>query len=550
VIFTFTSIFKDKKMTTGSRFGVDAGHANYKWWALSCTSLGMLLAATNSGTLIIALPDLERSLHTSLLALVWVILAYLIAATVLVLMAGRLSDLFGRKRAYVGGFLLFALASLGAGFSGDATVLILWRILQGIGSAFLFANAAALVTDAFPKEELGLAMGANTMVAAIGLVLGPVLGGALVAIAWQWVFWFNVPFALGGAAWGALVLRELAKQDTARSYDVLGTSTFVLGLTGLVYGVSRGGISGWDDNLVIGALIVAAVLLPLWVVIERRSRAPMLDLALFKNRLFAAASAASFLNGLARFALMFLFVFYFQGAQGDSPITAGIKLIPLALGMLIASPIAGIYADRHGSRALASLGMLVTAAGLAGMTTLDVHTAYWQSGLWLAVVGVGSGMFNSPNTAAMMGVVPAHRRGIAAGARTLLQNTGAVLSIAFVLAIVTSAVPKATLFAVFSGLAQGLSAEKLAPFIENMHVALWVLAATSVLGAGVCLLRPNHASVTADADAATEADQRSAIRPWEEALADEAFVPGRDETVEGEREPSPLPGEGRLGVRA
>ena len=176
-----------------SRFGVAAAHENYKWWALSCTSLGMLLAATNSGTLIIALPDLERSLHTSLLALVWVILAYLIAATVLVLTAGRLSDLFGRKRAYVGGFLVFALASLGAGFSADATVLILWRVLQGIGSAFLFANAAALVTDAFPKEQLGLAMGANTMVAAIGLVLGPVLGGALVAISWHWVFWFNVP---------------------------------------------------------------------------------------------------------------------------------------------------------------------------------------------------------------------------------------------------------------------------------------------------------------------------------------------------------------------
>jgi EmrB/QacA subfamily drug resistance transporter len=532
-----------------SRFGVDAGHANYKWWALSCTSLGMLLAATNSGTLIIALPDLERSLHTSLLALVWVILAYLIAATVLVLMAGRLSDLFGRKRAYVGGFLVFALASLGAGFSGGATVLILWRILQGIGSAFLFANAAALVTDAFPKEQLGLAMGANTMVAAIGLVLGPVLGGALVAISWHWVFWFNVPFALGGALWGALILRELAKPDTVRGYDVLGTSTFVLGLTGLVYGVSRGGISGWNDSLVIGGLIVAAVLLPLWVAVERRSRAPMLDLGLFKNRLFAAASGAAFLNGLARFALMFLFVFYYQGAQGSSPIQAGIKLIPLALGMLIASPIAGVYADRHGSRALAAIGMLVTAAGLAAMTTLDVHTAYWQSGLWLFVVGVGSGMFNSPNTAAMMGVVPANRRGIAAGARTLLQNTGAVLSIAFVLAIVTSAVPKATLFAIFSGVAQGLSAEKLSPFISNMHVALWVLAATSLLGAGVCLLRPSHADVTADADAATAADQRSPIRPWEEALADEAFVPGRDETVVGER-PSTLPGDTQLGVRA
>jgi EmrB/QacA subfamily drug resistance transporter len=483
----------------GSRFGVAAGHEHYKWWALSCTSLGMLLAATNSGTLIIALPDLERSLHTSLLALVWVILAYLIAATVLVLMAGRLSDLFGRKRAYVGGFLLFALASLGAGFSPNATVLIIWRVLQGIGSSFLFANAAALVTDAFPREELGLAMGANTMVAAIGLVLGPVLGGALVAISWPWVFWFNVPLALAGAAWGGLILRELSKPDSVRGYDVLGTGTFVVGLTGLVLGVSRGGISGWNDPIVIGCLVAASVLLPLWVLIENRSPAPMLDLKLFRNRLFAAASAAAFINGLARFALMFLFVFYYQGAQGDSPITAGIKLIPLALGMLIASPIAGVYADRHGSRALAAIGMLVSAVGLAAMTTLQVHTPYWQSGLWLFIVGAGSGMFNSPNTAAMMGVVPPYRRGIAAGARTLLQNTGAVLSIAFVLAIVTSAVPKATLFAIFSGLAKGLSPEKLEPFIANMHVALWALAAVSLVGAGVCMLRPRHVARVAPA---------------------------------------------------
>jgi MFS family permease len=372
--------------------------------------------------------------------------------------------------------------------------LILWRVLQGIGSAFLFANAAALVTDAFPREQLGLAMGANTMVAAVGLVLGPVLGGALVAISWHWVFWFNVPFALAGAVWGALILRELAKPDLIRGYDVLGTSTFVLGLTGLVLGVSRGGLSGWNDGIVLGGLIAAATLLPAWVLIERHSRAPMLDLKIFRDRLFAAASAAAFINGLARFALMFLFVFYYQGAQGASPITAGIKLIPLALGMLIASPLAGIYADRHGSRALAALGMLVSAAGLAAMTTLQVHSAYWQSALWLLLVGLGSGMFNSPNTAAMMGVVPAHRRGVAAGARTLLQNTGAVLSIAFVMAVVTSAVPKATLFAIFSGLSKGLSPEKLAPFIANMHVALWVLAAVSFVGVFVCLLRPAHES--------------------------------------------------------
>ncbi len=475
------------------RPGVSAEHRHYKWWALSCTSLGMLLATVNSGTLIIALPDLERSLGTTLLQLVWVILAYMIASTVLVLTAGRLSDLFGRKRAYVGGFVVFALASLGAGFAADGTQLILWRVAQGVGGAFLFANAAALVTDAFPREQLGLAMGTNTMVAAVGLVLGPVLGGALVAISWHWVFWFNVPLGLAGALWGGLVLRELARRDPVRGLDLPGTAAFLAGLTGLVYGVSRGGISGWEDPLVIAGLLSAGVLLPLFVWIELRGHAPMLDLTIFENRMFAAATAAAFINGLSRFALLFVFVFYFQGAQGDDPITAGIKLTPMAIGMLISSPIAGAFADRHGSRGLAAAGMLVSAAALALMTTLQAHSPYWQSTLWLLLVGIGSGMFNSPNTAAMMGAVPSHRRGIAAGARTMLQNTGAVISIAFVLAIVTAAVPKPVLFKIFSGLASGLSDAKLAPFIANMHTALWVLAATSVVGAVVSLLRPRHA---------------------------------------------------------
>jgi EmrB/QacA subfamily drug resistance transporter len=455
----------------------------------------MLLATINSGTLIIALPDLERSLGTSLLQLVWVILAYMIASTVLVLTAGRLSDLFGRKKAYVGGFLLFTAASLGAGFSADGTQLILWRIVQGIGGALLFANAAALVTDAFPKEQLGLAMGTNTMVAAVGLVIGPVLGGALVALSWHWVFWFNVPLGIAGAVWGGLVLHELSTRDPVRGLDLLGTTTFVAGLTGLVYGLSRGGLNGWNDALVIGSLIAAAILLPLFVLIERRAKAPMLDLAIFENRLFAAATGAAFINGLSRFALLFIFVFYFQGVMGDDPITAGIKLTPMAIGMLIASPLAGIWADRRGSRALAALGMLVSAIALAGMTTLEQDSPYWQSTLWLGLVGIGSGMFNSPNTAAMMGTVPPKRRGIAAGARMMLQNTGAVISIAFVLAIVTAAVPKNVLFAIFSGLASGLSSAQLDPFIHNMHTALWVLAATSLIGTGVSLLRPRHEPV-------------------------------------------------------
>ena len=498
--------------------GVDSSHEHYKWWALSCTSLGMLLVATNSGTLIIALPDLERALGTSLLELVWVILAYMISSTVLVLTAGRLSDLFGRKNAFVAAFAIFAVASLGAGFAADGTQLILWRILQGIGGAFIFANGPALVTDAFPREQLGLAMGTNTMVAAIGLVIGPVLGGALVGISWHWVFWFNVPLALLGGLWAAVVLEELAKRDTVRGLDLAGTLTFVVGLTGLVYGISRGGISGWDDSLVIGSLVIAAILLPLFVLIEHRGKAPMLDLAIFRNRLFAAATGAAFINGLSRFALMFIFVFYYQGAQGDDPITAGVKLAPMAIGMLIASPLAGIWADRHGSRLLAAAGMLVTALGLALMTTLEAGSGYWESGLWLLLVGIGSGMFNSPNTAAMMGTVPTERRGIAAGARTMLQNTGAVISIAFVLAIVTAAVPKDVLFKIFSGLAAGLTNAQLSPFIDNMHTALWVLAATSVLGAVVSLLRPKDEGVKA---VPVRERQRERALAIEEAISEE-----------------------------
>jgi EmrB/QacA subfamily drug resistance transporter len=468
---------------------------HYKWWVLSCTSLGMLLATINSGTLIIALPDLERSLSTTLLELVWVILVYMIVSTVLVLTAGRLSDLFGRKTAYVLGFLVFSIASLGAGFAESGTELILWRVLQGIGGAFLFANAAALVTDAFPKKELGLAMGTNTMVAAVGLVIGPVLGGALVAISWPWVFWFNIPFGLAGCVWAALVLEERSGRSEERGLDLLGVATYIVGLTGLVLALSKGGLSGWNNPLVIGGLIAAAVFLPLFVVIERHGRAPMLDLALFRDRLFAAASAAAFLNGLSRFALMFLFVFYFQGPQGQSPIMAGLELAPLAIGMLVASPFAGVIADRRGSRGLAAAGMLLSAIGLAGMTMLQADTPYIWSAVWLSLVGVGSGMFNSPNTAAMMGAVPVHRRGIAAGARVMLQNTGAVVSIAFVMAIVTSAVPSDVLFKIFSGLTSGLSPQQLQPFISNMHLALWVLTAVSLLGAVISMLRPAHVRI-------------------------------------------------------
>lgn len=471
---------------------VSAEHPQYAWWVLSVTSLGMFLATANSGTLLIALPNVERELGTSLLTLVWVILAYMVASTVLVLSAGRLADQFGRRRLFIGGMALFTLASLGAGFTDSGTTLILWRIVQGVGGAFVFANAGALVTDAFPREKLGLAMGTNTMVAAIGLVIGPVLGGWLVNFGWAWVFWFNLPFGILGTVWAALVLHESGRPEGKARHDVLGNVLCLVGLTGLVLGLSDAGLDGWSAPMVLVGLAAAVIFLPLFVVIEQRAISPMLDLSLFRIRVYWAAAAAAFLNGLARFALMFLFVFYFQGPQQDDPITAGVKLIPLAAGMLVASPIAGWWADRHGSRGMAVAGMLVSAAALAGMTTLQVTSPFWESALWLGIVGVGSGMFNSPNTAAMMAAVPANRRGIASGTRTMLQNTGAVISIALMLMIVSSVVPTKLLFSIFSGLTTGLSPEKLAPFMRGMHLALWILVVFSLLGAAVSAFRGRH----------------------------------------------------------
>jgi MFS family permease len=247
----------------------------------------------------------------------------------------------------------------------------------------------------------------------------------------------------------------------------------------------------WSDPLTIASLVAAAVTTPMFVLAELRTRTPMIELTLFRDRSFSALTAASFLGGLSRFALTFLFVLYFQGAPGDDPILAGAKLAPLAVGMLVASPIAGRHADARRGRVLAVAGMLVSAAGMALMTLMTVDTAYWVVAILLAIVGVGIGMFQSPNATAMMQSVPEHRRGVAAGVRMVLQNAGAVLSLAVVLAVVTSAVPRDVLLSIFSGLTSSPSPQALDPFIHNLHVALWILVASALCGAAASFMRPS-----------------------------------------------------------
>jgi EmrB/QacA subfamily drug resistance transporter len=457
----------------------------YKWAALSCTSIGALLATINASSLIVALPTLLRELNIELFSLVWILLSYLLAQTVLTLAAGRIADMFGRKKFYVGGFALFTVVSLLAGFAESAGELIAARALMGAAGAFMMANSSVIVTDAFPRKGLGQALGINVMVAAAGSTLGVVIGGIMTSISWQWVFWFNVPLGVIGTIWAAINLREIVELEKGQRLDVAGNLTFFVGLTGLLIALTLGGIEGWGTPLVAGGFLAAAVFLPAFLVVERKVKAPMLNLSMFKSRVFAFGNISAFLSSIAQFAVMFMFVFFFIGVKGYDHLMAGILLMPLAGTMFIASPVSGWFADRMPARVISTLGMLVMAAGLIGMATLiGVSTPYWEIALLMVIVGGGSGIFNSPNTRAIMNSVRPDQRGVASGARALLANTGGVLSIALAISIITSSLQVDQMFEIFSGaVAQGLSAQEAAPFISGFHTALFVGAAASLLGA-------------------------------------------------------------------
>jgi EmrB/QacA subfamily drug resistance transporter len=413
------------------------------------------MASVNTGTLIIALPDLARSLNIGIFSLVWVLLSYMLAQTALVLMAGHFADMVGRKKLYVGGFTLFTLVSFMAGFAENAWELIAARTLMGAAGAFMMADSAAIVADAFPSKQLGQTLGINQMFVAVGSILGPVLGGWLTSFSWQWVFWFNVPLGIIGTVWAAWNLRELVAVQRRQRLDVLGNATFLVGLTALLVGLTQGGIRGWESGVVVASLIAAAVLLPAFVLTELRVEEPLLNLRMFRSRIFAFGNVSALLSSLARMAVTFLFVFFFISAKGYDHLTTGFLLTPFAAAMFIFAPLSGGIADRASVRLISTVGVIVSVVGLLGMTTVEVNTPYWEIALWMIIAGAGSGIFNSPNTRAIMSSVPPEKRGVASGTRTLFVNVGSVLSIAFAIAMVTSAMPASTMASIFSGVTGG-----------------------------------------------------------------------------------------------
>jgi len=462
---------------------------NYKWIALSCTTLGAFVSVLNGSTMMIALPIIMKELNASMSLIMWVLMGYMLSITILVPTFGRIADIYGRKALYVTGFGILTFGSLICGFAHTGAQLLIFRLIQSIGGSLMLANSTAIVTDAFPTEELGRALGINSMVIAVGSAVGPIIGGFLTNFGWQWIFWFNVPIGVIGTIWAALQLKEIEKLPEGQKLDYPGTITFVLGLFFLLLALSMGGMSGWMSPLVLGSFIGAIILLLGFIWIEKRVEQPMLDLRLFESRLLAFAYTSTLLNSIGRSAVTFLLIFYFHGIKGMTPLQAGVLLAPFALAMMIVAPISGILSDKYGSRGLSTVGLLISAIGLLGFTRISTNTPISELIIWMVIMGGGSGLFNSPNTSAIMGNVPTDRRGIAAGTRTILNNAGSVVSIALAMATTSSSMTSQAMQEIFTGSGGAAGGIAINEFITGLRLAFGISFAITIFAAIISYMR-------------------------------------------------------------
>jgi MFS family permease len=473
---------------------------DYKWTVLSNTTLGTLLATIDGSILLISLPVIFRGLGVdpflpqNFPLLIWILLGYGIVTATLLVTFGRLSDMWGRARMYNMGFAVFAVGSLLLFVTPDLGVagareIVVFRLVQGVGAAFLFSNSAALITDAFPYAERGRALGINMVAATGGSVLGLVLGGVLAGIpdvhvgpwvlpTWRTIFLVSVPVSIFGAVWAYFRLRETATIVKGQRLDVLGNVTFALGLTILLVATTFGLLPygghamGWTDPWVVAGLVGGAALLALFVWIELRVSDPMFRLSLFRNRAFAAGNVAGFCGSLSRGGMMFMLTIWLQGIWlplhgfrfDQTPFWAGLAILPMMVGFAVMGPISGWLSDKFGARYLASAGIAIAGLALLGLLFLPFDFPYPVFALLLFVNGAGAGMFASPNAAAIMNSVPPENRGVASGMRATLQNVGQQLSLALFFTIV--------IVGVAGGLAGSVSAHLAAAHVDATDASI------------------------------------------------------------------------------
>jgi MFS family permease len=451
-------------------------HPHYRWVALSNTTLGMLMATINSSIVIISLPAIFTGVKLNPLEpgnvsyLLWMLMGYMLVTAVLVVMFGRMGDQFGRVRIYNLGFVIFTLAAIALcldPFTGGpgAMWLIVWRFVQGVGGAMLFANSTAILTDAFPANKRGFALGLNQVAAIAGSFIGLILGGVLAEVDWRAVFFVSVPFGVIGTIWSIKSLHEVGQKNPGR-IDWLGNATFGIGLiallTGITYGIQPYGDSsqGWGNPWVLGSIVGGLLLLVAFGFVELRVPSPMFDMRLFRIRAFSSGIFAGFLAAIGRGGLQFMLIIWLQGiwlplhgySYESTPLWAGIYMLPITIGFLVAGPISGALSDRFGSRAFATVGLLLVAATFVGLLLIPVNFEYWQFALLTGLNGIGSGLFSSPNRTAIMNSVPANERGAASGMAGVALNAGSSLSIGIFFSLMIAGLSVALPSALTNGL--------------------------------------------------------------------------------------------------
>lgn len=469
--------------TADRRKRMDHDHPFYKWVVLSNTTLGILLASINASIVLISLPAIFRGIGLNPLApgnvsyLLWMLMGYLVVTAVLVVPFGRLGDMYGRVRIYNLGFVVFTLAAIALSFDpfqlgGGAIWLIGWRVVQGVGGAMLMASSSAILTDAFPANQRGMALGTNMVAAVAGSFLGLLIGGFLSEWHWKAVFWVGVPIGVIGTIWSYRSLKELGVR-TAGRLDWAGTLTFGLGLTvlliGITYGIQPYGDSttGWTSPWVLGSIAVGLLLLVAFCVVESKVSSPMVDIRLFKSAAFGMGNLAGLMSSVGRGGLQFMLIIWLQGiwlplhgySFESTPLWAGIYLLPVTVGFLVAAPIAGSLSDRIGARPLTVGGMLLMAATFVALLLIPVNFDYWVFAILVFLNGLGGGIFTAPNTAAIMSSVPADQRGAASGVRSTFFNAGNSLSIGIFFSLMIVGLANTLPAALTTGLTQqGVSA--------------------------------------------------------------------------------------------
>lgn len=472
---------------------------NHKWWALVTVALGTFMATLDSSIVNISLPSLLSYFRSDLATIQWVVLAYLLTITSLLLTFGRLADIWGRKKVYTIGFGIFTAGSLACGLSPTPAHLIGARITQAIGAAMLQANGLAITNAVFPNQERGRALGINGTVVATGTTLGPTIGGLLVgAFGWQSIFFVNIPVGIIGIAMAVAILEEgrisTRREGAAARFDPLGAILISIALVTLLLGLNRGDEVGWRSGQILGLFAVAIVCFAAFIAVERRVVAPILDLALFKVRAFATGSLAALCSFLAISGNAFLMPFFLQLVLGFSPARAGLLLTPTSLTLAVVAPLSGYLSDRFGARTLSSLGLAISAVALFLLSRLTAGAHYTNVLFRLILLGIGTGIFNSPNTSAVFGSVPRDRYGVAGGFLSMVRNTGQVVGVAIAGALLVAAIAplvgEAGLDALRTGDNGGATTGPLLnAFMQGFQHAFLLSSVLAVCGAVVSLLR-------------------------------------------------------------